>query len=129
MKNNYFDENEDEVEVEDEDEVEVEGIRRRILRKMEKINRYREEKLQINGVKSFKSNGYVLCLTNPPNVLFCNCGHLCICSVCDEIKQLDICIICKTNNPIKRMIDKKLKLFPPRLGLMYGPYLLKKKYK
>ena len=46
----------------------------------------------------------VICLTNLPNVLFCNCGHIPICGECKEIKPLDICLICKTHNFIKRII-------------------------
>ena len=31
---------------------------------------------KINTVQTFKSNECVICLTNQPNVLFCNCGHM-----------------------------------------------------
>ena len=41
----------------------------------------------INSSQSFKSNECVICLTNPPNVLFCNCGHLCLCSECERKKN------------------------------------------
>ena len=34
------------------------------------------KKERINTEKAFKSNECVICLTNPPNVLFCNCGHM-----------------------------------------------------
>ena len=39
---------------------------------------------QINTSKSFKSDYCVICLTNLPNVLFCNCGHICLCDECDK---------------------------------------------
>ena len=42
----------------------------------------------INSSLSFKSNECVICLTNPPNVLFCNCGHLCLCLECERKKIL-----------------------------------------
>ena len=58
----------------------------------------------INIGKSFKSNDCVICLTNPPNVLFCNCGHIAICIECDETKSLKNCPVCKTENAIKRII-------------------------
>ena len=64
----------------------------------------REEEQVINAGKTFKSNECVICLTNPPNVLFCNCGHLCLCVECDKTKSLDNCPICKTENVIKRTI-------------------------
>ena len=39
----------------------------------------------INSSQTFKSDECVICLTNPPHVLFCNCGHLCICGECNEL--------------------------------------------
>ena len=36
-----------------------------------------EEELKINTEQTFKEDECVICLTNPPNVLFCNCGHIC----------------------------------------------------
>ena len=31
---------------------------------------------KINANQTFKSNECVICVTNQPNVLFCNCGHI-----------------------------------------------------
>ena len=59
----------------------------------------------INSSKSFKSNECVICLTNPPNVLFCNCGHLCLCSECDKLKISNKCPICKTENEVIRTLE------------------------
>ena len=64
-----------------------------------------EEKQILNTGKKFKSDEFVICLTNQPNVLFCNCGHLCLCSECDKTKSLTKCPICKTENEIKRMVE------------------------
>ena len=63
-----------------------------------------EEEPIINIGKSFKSNDCVLCLTNRPNVLFCNCGYIAICVECDETKSLKNHPVCKTENAIKRII-------------------------
>ena len=52
----------------------------------------------------FKSDKCLICLNNLPNVLFCNCGHLCICKECDKLESLNICPVCKTENTIKRNI-------------------------
>ena len=30
--------------------------------------------------QTFKNDDCVICLTNLPNVLFCNCGHIAICT-------------------------------------------------
>ena len=59
----------------------------------------------INSSLSFKSNECVICLTNPPNVLFCNCGHLCLCSECERKKISNKCPICKTENEIIRKLE------------------------
>ena len=55
----------------------------------------------INDIKTFKHDLCTICLERIPNVLFCLCGHICICEKCNEIKKLDECPICKTNNKIK----------------------------
>ena len=63
-----------------------------------------EEEQVINAAQTFKSNECVICLTNPSNVLFCNCGHIAICVECDRTKSLEACPVCKTKNVIKRTI-------------------------
>ena len=45
------------------------------------------EEAVINKEETFKSDECVICLTNSPNVLFCNCGHLCICKQCGKVKS------------------------------------------
>ena len=47
---------------------------------------------KINKNKTYKIKE---CLTNSPNVLFCNCGHICLCEKCSEIECFDTCPICK----------------------------------
>ena len=64
-----------------------------------------EEEIKIiNGTQTFKSGKCVICLTNLPNILFCNCGHLCLCEECSKVKSLSVCPIYKTKNTIKRII-------------------------
>ena len=63
------------------------------------------KKERINLGKTFKSNECVICLTNPSNVLFCNCGHIGICVECDETKGLNVCPVCKTENYTKQMVE------------------------
>ena len=66
-----------------------------------------EEEPKINTEQTFKSDECVICLTNPPNVLFCNCGHIAICVECDVVKGFYVCSVCpiyKTENTIKRTI-------------------------
>ena len=59
----------------------------------------------INSSQSFKSDECVICLTNPPNVLFCNCGHLCLCSECERKKISNKCPMCKIGNTIIRILN------------------------
>ena len=59
----------------------------------------------INSTQIFKSEECVICLSNLPNVLFCNCGHIPICIECNEIKSLSVCPVCKTENKIIRMLE------------------------
>ena len=49
-------------------------------------NKWKQEKKGLIWKKSFKSSECIICLTNPPNVLFCNCGHIPKCVECDEVK-------------------------------------------
>ena len=61
-----------------------------------------EEEKIINTSKSFKSDECVICLTEPPNVLFCNCGHMCLCAECSKIECFEECPICKTEKKKKK---------------------------
>ena len=63
-----------------------------------------EDKI-INSTQTFKSEECIICLTNPPQVLFCNCGHLCCCSECEKLKTSNKCPICKIENEIIRMLE------------------------
>ena len=63
-----------------------------------------EEEPIINIEKSFKSYECIICLTNLPNVLFRNCGHLCICEECGKMKSLNTCPVCKTKSTIRRTV-------------------------
>ena len=60
----------------------------------------------IKAKKSFKEDECVICLTNLPNILFCNCRHLCVCEECSKTgESLEKCPICKTENTNLRIIE------------------------
>ena len=59
----------------------------------------------INALQTFKSNEYIICLSNPPNVMFCNCGHMCFCLECERKYESNECPICKTKNNIIRSLN------------------------
>ena len=70
-----------------------------------RINKNNNEGIiPINEGKTFKNDLCTICLEKIPNVLFCLCGHICICEKCNEIKKLNSCPICKTENNILRII-------------------------
>ena len=56
----------------------------------------------INAEQTFKEDECVICLTKPPNVLFCNCGHIAICAECSRMDaSLKECPICKTEKNLR----------------------------
>ena len=63
-----------------------------------------KEELSINDFKTFKSDQCVICLEKEPKVLFCNCGHICICEKC-LVHRHDDCPVCKKKNTILRIIE------------------------
>ena len=64
-----------------------------------------EETKIINPSKIFKSEECIICLTKQPIILFCNCGHIPICTECYKLNSLSACPICKTENEIIRMLE------------------------
>ena len=59
----------------------------------------------IKAEKIFEEDACAICLTNPPNILFCNCGHLCVCKECDKIGEgFQKCPMCNTINTNLRII-------------------------
>ena len=62
--------------------------------------------ISINEGNTFKEDKCVICLTNPSNILFCNCGHICVCEECSKTgESLENCPICKTKNTILRILQ------------------------
>ena len=57
-----------------------------------------------NRIDSYKEENCVLCLDKKSNVMFCNCGHICICEKCNEGYRTAICLLCKTYNDIRRKV-------------------------
>ena len=65
----------------------------------------KEETKIINPSKIIKSEECIICLENQPIILFCNCGHIPICTECYKLKSLSACPICKTENEIIRTLE------------------------
>ena len=58
----------------------------------------------INKCKIFKLEECVICLEKEPKVLFCDCGHICICKKC-ILNRYDNCPVCKERSTILRIIE------------------------
>ena len=53
-------------------------------------------------VNVYREDVCVVCMTNKPDILFCNCGHLIVCDECYH--ELDKCPKCRLENDIVRKI-------------------------
>ena len=61
-----------------------------------------------NRHKTFQSDECAICMINIPNVLFCERGHLCVCSSCfQNIEQIEKtpCVLCKKENKTIRILS------------------------
>ena len=59
----------------------------------------------INENKTFKPDTCIICVDNVPNVIYCNCGHIAICSECDKIlEHKTVCPFCTHKNKTKRVL-------------------------
>ena len=47
----------------------------------------------------------VICRENPKTVLLMTCKHLCVCSECGNMEELDRCPLCR------EMIDKRITVY------------------
>ena len=70
--------------------------------KIELLKEQRENK--INFIKSYKDDICVICVESKPNILFCNCGHNCICEPCFNKLENNKCPKCREINKIIRKI-------------------------
>ena len=77
----------------------------------EAARRQRAEDLRVN-IRSTREDMCCVCLAKPPNVMFSNCGHLCLCEECNdrlngnhnfEVGNLK-CPMCRTEVTQKRII-------------------------
>ena len=93
------------IELEENGELDNELLNNRLNRRSVESDSDSDNEKIINSFQSFKSDECVICLTNQPNILFCNCGHICICGKCNKLKSLSTCPICKTENTIIRKLE------------------------
>ena len=78
IKDCVHDMEDDEIEFDElEEDVRLVFVKMEIPKKNKKI-------IPINDEKTFKSDTCMICLDKEPNVLFCTCGHISICTDCRE---------------------------------------------
>ena len=87
------------------DEEEEQALRLTIIREKSSNPKTKSKEI-VNEEKIFKEDKCVICLTNPSNILFCNCGHICVCEECSKTgESLEKCPICKNENTNIRIIE------------------------
>ena len=80
-----------------------EGVRLTVV--IIEILKVNEDVISMNGEKTFKQDECMICLNNEPNVMFCNCGHLCICSTCRKsLNDKNKCVSCNLYSNIVREV-------------------------
>ena len=52
----------------------------------------------------FKSEECVICLEEESDIIFLDCGHMCVCSTCNKSLRKDTCVMCRKH--IKGRINK-----------------------
>ena len=59
----------------------------------------------LNNTQTFQTDLCVVCMEYIPNVLFCECGHICLCESCigASIEKYK-CPVCKHPNTIRRVL-------------------------
>ena len=84
------------------DIAELEHLRYRLQNLTKELETFQNKTKETN--KCVKSDTCCICLSNPPNVIFTDCGHLCICGSCNEKLTELKCPICRTEITQPRLI-------------------------
>ena len=73
-----------------------------IERRINRLENFEYEGI-INEEKTFKPEECMICLDKEPNVMFCSCGHICICTTCrTSLPDKNQCVSCKMVSTIVR---------------------------
>ena len=70
-----------------------EGVRLTVVKiEILKVNK---DNITMNDDKTFKTEKCMVCMNKEPNILFCNCGHICVCSTCRKsLNNKNKCVSC-----------------------------------
>ena len=88
-----------------------EGLRLTIIQERLVISMSIREEMKngkiINEEKTFKEDKCMICLDKEPNVLYCSCGHLCVCSECRKNlkNNKNMCVSCREISVNVRIIE------------------------
>ena len=83
-------------------ETELEHLRHRLKDLSKELENYQNKTKVTN--KCVKSDTCCICLSNPSNIIFTDCGHLCICGPCNEKLTELKCPMCRTEITQPRLI-------------------------
>ena len=83
-------------------EPEIDNLRVRLQDLSNELEAYQNRSKVTN--KCVKSDTCCICLSNPSNIIFTDCGHLCICDSCNEKLTELKCPICRTEITQPRLI-------------------------
>ena len=75
-----------------------------------KYELFSNEDEYINSESTYVTSNCLICSITPPNVLFCNCGHLVVCENCyrnynNSTSKGKQCVSCRMLNTIVRIIE------------------------
>ena len=84
------------------DEVNDENSVNLVVLRIEPLEEIRREK--ISSIRSYKDDSCVICIEAKPDILFCDCGHLCVCEECFLVLNEDKCPKCREYNKVIRKI-------------------------
>ena len=83
-------------------QTEIEELELRLGNLRRNLESYQNRPKETN--KCIKSDTCCICLSNPSNIIFTDCGHLCICEACNEKLTELKCPICRTEITQPRLI-------------------------
>ena len=83
-------------------QTEIEELQLRLHNLRNDLEAYQDKAKTTN--KCTREETCCICLTNPSNIIFTDCGHICICELCNKnIKELK-CPLCRTSATQPRLI-------------------------
>ena len=90
--------------IEEDRQTEIEELEYRIEQMKNELETLKNKTNIKNNKKCKKEEICCICLTTPSNILFTDCGHLCICENCDNKLSKAKCPLCRTKVTQQKII-------------------------